>query len=221
MPDMVPETPNKKIQVLIADDHQLMGDAVATVLEEGNDFHVQVVETFDSVIEAIEQGKSFDIILLDVLMPGMSGLDSVRRLLDMAQDTAVVIFSGNALPDFVMSAIEMGARGYIPKTLPLKSLAAALRLVNSGQVFLPVSLMSSPNVGGRGLPGRSNKQSALSTQETNLLGLVAAGKTNKQIAREVGLSEVTVKMHMRSIFAKLGANNRTHAVMIAQARHIL
>jgi two-component system nitrate/nitrite response regulator NarP len=108
----------------------------------------------------------------------------------------------------------------VPKTLPLRSLTSALRLVLSGQVFLPMSLLSEAD-GSTGFDQRGDSQKLLIPKEVNILRLVSDGKTNKEIAWALGASEVTIKMYLRTVFNKLGASNRTHAVMLAKARTLL
>ncbi|RID89875.1 DNA-binding response regulator [Gemmobacter lutimaris] len=209
------------IKILIADDHRLMSDAVGATLQAGGEFVVAKVDSREAVEEALVTPGGFDIVMLDVLMPGMIGLESVIDIIKAETKTAVVIFSGSVRPDFVVSAIQNGARGFIPKTLPLQSLAAALRLVRSGQIFLPSDILIGFGEGAAKDLDAKRNPAALTPRELRILTLVAAGKTNKIIAWEMGLSEVTVKMHLRSIFTKLGAHNRTHAVIIAQSKDII
>lgn len=210
---------NNAISILIADDHFMVRDAVSTLLSMERDLVVSVAGDLAAVKDMILRNSSYDIVMLDVMMPGMNGLDSVKSVVEVNADGNVVVFSGNVTSDFVFDAIKIGARGYIPKTMPLKALPSALRLITSGQTFLPMSLM----VGAKdvSMAQSPDKMPALTEKETTVLRFVAMGKPNKEIAWEMHLSEVTVKMHMRSIFAKLDANNRTHAVMIARARNLV
>ena len=159
-------------------------------------------------------------LLLDVFMPGMAGIGSIQQLLAKHPDLKIVLFSGSVSSEFVFQTLQVGVRGYVPKTLPLRSLTSALRLVLSGQVFLPMSLLSEVD-GTPSFEQRGDNQKLLTPKEVNILKLVADGKTNKEIAWALGASEVTIKMYLRTIFNKLGASNRTHAVMLAKAKTLL
>lgn len=196
------------ISILIGDDHELVRDAVAQLLRSEVDFAVSVANDMQSVQAAIVAQGSFEIILMDVNMPGMNGLEGVETIVAANNPGAIVIFSGQVDNAFVMNAIELGAKGYIPKTLPLRSLSSALRLVSSGQTFLPI--MDRQDV-------RANHAGYnLTDRERSVLRKLPSGMTNKEIARIECITEMMVKMHMRSICAKLNAKNRTHAAMIAR-----
>lgn len=194
--------------ILIGDDHELVRDAVAQLLRSERDFSVSVAKDVASVLSEIRTHGGFEIVLLDVNMPGMNGLSGVETVITENAKGSVVIFSGQVDHDFVWKAIELGARGYIPKTLPLRALTSALRLVLSGQPFFPIMERASvrPNQLG----------SDLTDRERSILRKLPNGLTNKEIAREEAITEMMVKMHMRSICAKLNAKNRTHAAMIAR-----
>lgn len=202
---------NQPRSTLVADDHLLLGEAVAQILTLEGDFTVTVASNLQETLEAIAV-QPFDIILLDVMMPGMDGLASVNRVMKLAPQARVVLFSGNIAADFAHKAVSDGAAGFIPKTMPLKSLPAALRLVDSGLVFMPVL----PSDKGEVAP-----RIALTSMQVEMLKLVQAGRTNKEIARILSGTETGVKMHLRTIFAKLKAKNRAHAVALAQASGIL
>ncbi|MBI1416915.1 MAG: response regulator [Limimaricola sp.] len=211
----------RKIKVLIADDHKLVTDAVATVLMSADQFAVGVVGTFEDTLQSLEGDDGYDIVLLDLRMPGMNGMESVADVIAKAGQTKVVLFSGNAGPGVAFSAVKMGARGFLPKTIALRSLTAALRLIDSGEVYLPVSLIDSEAETELPEQAKTDKRNELTAMEIKLLTGVAAGKTNKEMAWEFQRSEVTIKMYMRKIFGKLGANNRAHAVVLAKARDLL
>lgn len=197
----------EQISILIADDHLLLGEAVAQLLAREGDFDVTVARTLNETMNALAE-RPFRVVLLDVMMPGMEGLASVTRVVRQAPDARVVLFSGNIALDFAHKALAEGAAGFIPKTLALKSLPAALRLVDSGQVFMPVPA-SEERVALR--------KAALTELQSEILKLVQSGKTNKEIARILSGTETGVKMHLRAIFTKLKAKNRAHAVTIAQS----
>lgn len=200
------------LNVLIADDHRLLGEAVANLLRTGAGYQVATAESYDATVAAIGRER-FDIILLDLKMPGMVGLASVRNVLDKAGTGRVVLFTGQVDRHFLNSALEMGVRGLIPKTMPLQSLISVIQLIDSGQVFVPMQDL--------GQPGTSEGGADLTEKEHFVLRLAADGLTNKEIARDMGTTEVTVKMHMRAVCRKLGARNRAHAAIISRERAIL
>lgn len=197
------------MSVLIADDHHLVRDTVAHYLAAEEGVSVELAESLSETLEVIGRCGSFDIVLLDLVMPGMDGTDGIRHVVEANKDGAVVLFSGSPRRPMVSEALQMGIRGVVPKTLPARSLIHALRFVAEGNVYLPMSLIEKQN---EVLP---EKLRGLTPQEGRVLRKLCEGMTNKEIARQMELSEVTIKTHMRAICSKLGARNRTHAAMIA------
>lgn len=210
----------KRYSIVIADDHNLVRDAVAETLVAEGGFTATCVGDLPSALVALQGPEPVDLLLLDVFMPGMAGIGSIQQLLAKHPDLKIVLFSGSVSSEFVFQTLQAGVRGYVPKTLPLRSLTSALRLVLSGQVFLPMSLLSESD-GTAGFDPRGDSQKLLTPKEVNILKLVSDGKTNKEIAWALGASEVTIKMYLRTVFNKLGASNRTHAVMLAKAKTLL
>ena len=210
----------KRYSIVIADDHNLVRDAVAETLIAEGGFTATCVGDLPSALVALQGAEPVDLLLLDVFMPGMAGIGSIQQLLAKHPDLKIVLFSGSVSSEFVFQTLQAGVKGYVPKTLPLRSLTSALRLVLSGQVFLPMSLLSEAD-GPAGFDQRGDSQKLLTPKEVNILKLVSDGKTNKEIAWALGASEVTVKMYLRTVFNKLGASNRTHAVMLAKAKTLL
>lgn len=201
------------LSILIGDDHELIRDAIAHMLRSESDFSVTVAKDARTVLHEIQLAGSYDVILLDVNMPGMDGLSGVEDVVKANDDGAVVIFSGQVDDIFVWKAIECGAKGYIPKTLPIRALTSAIRVIASGQTFVPFHRRSESDTDGPGY--------GLTESEKSILRKLPQGMTNKEIARIEGFTEVIVKMHMRSICAKLNAKNRTHAAMIARQMSII
>lgn len=208
-----------KTRVMVADDHQLLRDAMSAPLKQVG-FDVQMADSFETTCDLIETAGYFDIVLLDVDMPGMDGLNSIKTILTHNAPGAVVLFSGSVSPILVKRALDEGAKGFIPKSVSLKSLENALRLVETGEMFVPYGFLESSGNGTSAKPadGRAVK---LTERELEVLYGVANGQSNKEIAFELGFTEVTIKMHMRSICSKLGAKNRTQASMIAKQRQII
>jgi two-component system, NarL family, nitrate/nitrite response regulator NarL len=204
---------DKVTRVLLADDHRLIGEAVATLLSSTERFSVDTAETYGETIDCLLQSGPYDIVMLDLRMPGLVGLDGIRQVVEKAGDGQVVLFSANADRHTLSRAIEMGVRGLIPKTMPLQSLVSVLRLIESGQMFVPANALDEKQPTG--------DREALSDIELYVLRLAAAGLTNKHIANDLKQSETTVKMHMRSICKKLGARNRAHAAVIGRDMSII
>lgn len=203
-------SPRSAISVLVADDHQLLRDMMGELLHQEGDMSIDTASDLPSTLEKIRENGAYDVVLLDYLMPGVHGLDGVRQAIEANAPNPVVLISGNITRDKVNEAMAIGVRGYIPKTLAAKSLAHAIRFVAAGETFVPLSFLN-------GASDTSAEESfGLSQQERRVLSLLAEGKSNKEIARDISRSEVTVKMHMRAICQKLEAKNRTHAVLIAK-----
>jgi len=202
------------LRVAIADDHKLLADAVSSMLGGDEGFETSCCYDLESLLKLLGRDK-FDIVLLYLRMPGMSGLDSVAQVVRAARDGHVVLFTGQVDRHVLDKAIELGVRGLIAKTMPLRSLGSIIELICSGQIFVPV---------GADFPGSmtdvENKH-GLTDKELYVLRRAANGMTNKEIARDMGATEVIVKMHMRAICKKLGARNRAHAAIISRERSLL
>jgi two-component system, NarL family, nitrate/nitrite response regulator NarL len=204
------------ISVLIADDHVLLAEAVAAALQAPpRNFRTHLTANLEETYQAIKSETHFDLIMLDLRMPGMLGLKSVKEVIAAAAPTKVVLLSGNADTTLVRAAVDEGGLGLIPKTLSLKSLVSVVEFVLSGQVFVPAE-----DAGGR-KAAESRGIAKLSEREVSILRFTADGRTNKEIASALGLTEVTIKMHMRAICRKLNARNRAHAVTISNEYGLL
>lgn len=209
-----PNNSETALKLVIADDHKLLADAVASMLRNDGDFDVTSCYDLDSLLKLLGQ-DTYDVILLDLRMPGMTGLDSVGQVVKSARDSHVVLFTGQIDRHVLDKALALGVRGLIAKTMPLRSLGSIIELINSGQIFVPV---------GSDFPGSSTVAAdnhGLNDKEIYVLRLAADGMTNKEIARAMGATEVIVKMHMRAICKKLGARNRAHAAIISRERSLL
>lgn len=203
------------ITVLLIDDHSLIVELVKTFLSADGGFSVTVSGDLASGISMIEEARGFDVVLLDVVLPGLTGISDVAKVVQINGDGAVVLFSGSVSANFVEKAVKAGARGFIPKTLPLRALTSAIRLVAVGQTFIPGNLTYSQTDAGQ--PGEPR----LTQVEILVLRHLGEGLANKEIAFRLQMSESTVKMHVRAICRKLGARNRTHAVIVGRADGLL
>ena len=202
---------DETISVLVVDDHTLTAEMTSAWLHHEGKFRTAHAYCVDSALTVIRESGTYDVLLLDVDMPGMNGLDGVGKMVAANAPGSVVIFSGQVRGEGAMRAIEMGARGFIPKTLPLKSLVNAVRFVALGEIFLPHSLAAEQIQPAR----RVSRSDPLSPVETDVVKGITRGMTNKAIANELGLSEIMVKAHVRSICAKLNASNRTQVALTA------
>jgi two-component system, NarL family, nitrate/nitrite response regulator NarL len=196
------------ITVLVVDDHVLLTETLEASFSAALDFRIETASTVESALMRIAAHGPFDAVLLDYDLPDSKGLDGLRQIIS-ANCAGVALFSGVATWPVIESAMKLGASGFLPKTLSLKKLENALRMIANGGAFLPfdvIRTISSNHISADGLKPR----------ERRVLTFLSDGLPNKQIARELGLSEITVKMDVRSICRKLGARNRTEAALEAR-----
>lgn len=206
--------PSTPISVLIADDHHLVAEILAAHLDRQEGFTAEIAESLATAKTRIASHGSYDLVLLDLHMPGMNGLAGLSEIVAANAGKPVVLLSGNLSAANVDEAMRLGAASCFPKTMPARSLINAIRFVVAGEKYLPVDHLVPGTVNGE-------PQQTLSRKELLVLKGISAGLTNKEIGREMKLSDVTIKMHVRSICAKLGARNRTQAAMIGNQKQIV
>lgn len=200
-----------RMRILVADDHDLVRDTIAAYLDASDVEEVVTVATLDEAVAAAEQTGSFDLVLLDYTMPGMNGLEGLARMRRANQERPVAILSGTATRSVAEAALKAGAQGFIPKTLAARTMLTAARFMAAGEVYTPLDFMQD----------RSGDPPTLTRRETDVLRGICEGKANKEIARDLNLQEVTVKLHVKTLSRKLEARNRTHAAMIARDRGLI
>lgn len=200
------------MNVLIADDHPLVRDALArVVLQIEPDARIQAVGGFPSVREALAVSMP-DLLLIDLNMPGMKGLEAVRELRQAHPALVIVVASGQDDPATIRAVLTAGANGFVPKSEPPELLIQALKLVRAGGIYIPARTL-----GESGLElGREVDISGLTPRQQDVLQLLLKGEPNKLIARQLGLTEGTVKVHIAAILRGLQVRNRTEAVVRAR-----
>lgn len=193
--------------LLLADDHDLVRETLAEYLRHQGGFNVICANGFDQAVERYEKCGPFDLILLDYSMPGMDALTGLERMRATA-DCPVALLSGTAPPEIARRALKRGAAGFLPKTLAPIDMVAAVHDMLQGEIYLPLDFLSRS--------GAPMSPVSLTRRETDVLHGIVEGKSNKEIARDLEIQEVTVKLHLKTLSRKLGARNRTHAAMLAR-----
>lgn len=213
------------MRVLIADDHSLFREGCKLLLQE-IDPQVEIVEAgdFADVQKKLENQPAFDLILLDLRMPGMGEIEGVMRARKLAPSTPLVILSALDDPYYAQKVMDQGALGFIPKSSNHSVIINALKLIMAGGKYVPPSLMSLPGTSPRlDRPKRSAGElyaaveKVLTPRQMDVMRLLSRGESNKGIADSLGLSEGTVKVHVAAILKALNAANRTQAVLIASS----
>ena len=202
-------------RLVIADDHPLFRGALrAAVSGQFADADIAEAGTFDDVVAQLDRGGEVDLVLLDLTMPGVRGFSGLMFLRAQYPSVPVVIVSANDDPAVIRRCMDFGASGFIPKTLGVDTMRAAVARVLEGGVWTPpdVDLSGKPDAATADLIGRL---ASLTPQQVRVLMMLSEGLLNKQIAYGLGVSEATVKAHVSAILQKLGVESRTQAVIAA------
>ncbi len=210
------------ISVLLVDDNPVVVEGVRKVLEttEG----ISVTGVAHDAAGALDQARALkpDVILLDLRMPGASGVQATRRMREQGTQSAIIILTSYGDQAYVRQALEAGADGYLHKTTPPEQLIAAIRNAVRGRRQLSPELLDAVLEDFSGLAREQTKRDAdLSDEDREILRLAARGLTNREIGRELGRSEIAIKKRLQVIFAKLGAIDRAHAVAEAMRRGLI
>jgi DNA-binding NarL/FixJ family response regulator len=202
------------IRVFLADDHPVVRQGLRTFLDSRDGIEV-VGEAGDgeAAVAAVERLRP-DVVLMDLVMPGVGGVTAIRRIRDRVPDTRVVVLTSFASDDQVIPAVQAGAAGYLLKDVEPAGLESAIRLVHEGEALLD------PQVAGRVMeevahPAPAGDLASLTPREREVLGLLGRGLSNRELADTLVVSEKTVKTHVSSILMKLGVHDRTQAALLA------
>jgi DNA-binding NarL/FixJ family response regulator len=201
-------------RVLIADDHPLYCDALRAVVPQacpGAD--ISEANSQEQVLAAVAAGREFSLVLLDLNLPGATGLSCLSELRRIVPTTPIVVVSAVGDPKIMQDVIMGGACAFIPKSAPGQVLINALRVILAGGTYMPTGIVASL----RGGDGTSHSE--LTLRQRRVLELLSTGLSNKRIARALDISEITVKAHVTAIFRKLGVTNRVQAGL--EARRVL
>ena len=205
-------------KVAIADDHPLFRTALKqAVFDCMPNAGIKEASNFDDLLAVIEQSPALEIIFLDLHMPGNDGFTGLTQLQNNHPDVIVIMVSSDENPDIMQKAIDFGAAAFIPKSVDLTTIAAAINTVMSGETWLPVDMP----VNNDAKLAQEHKKLAqqlaqLTPQQYTVLSLVADGQLNKQIAGILNIKENTVKKHVSAILLQLGVYNRTQAGLVYQ-----
>lgn len=201
------------MKLLLADDHEIVRVALKVALAPlGAQVAFVEARTAEEALAAADAHPDLDLALIDVNMPGMGGEEGVRRLRAAHPDLPVLACSASEDPAVVRGLLALGVSGFIPKSDPTPVIQQAVRLVLAGGTYVPPRLLGAAPA-AREAPA---PLASLTPRQQDVLRLLAEGKPNKRIARDLDISEATVKVHVLAVFRALGARNRTEAVVIAQ-----
>ncbi len=199
------------LRVLIADDHDLLRDTLQIFLEGEGTFETVCVASYSEAEALVKAGEQFDLVLLDYSMPGMNALEGFHKMRALEGSHRVAIISGTASRDVAEQVLEAGAAGFLPKTLSAKSLVNAVRFMAMGEQYAPLDFMRQEEAA----PSHPMAE-RLSPRELEVLEGLTQGKSNKEIARDLDIREPTVKLHVKTLYRKIGASNRTQAALLAK-----
>src|ERR1700704_4588762 len=208
------EKPTKKIRVLVAEDHNVVREGVVSILNRAGDM-VVVAEAKDGM-EAVERFREFhpDVAVVDLEMPRLSGIEAIRKIISHKTDARIVVLTTYAGDDRIHRALEAGASAYLLKDAVTDVLLDAIRKVHAGGSFVDSAVAAE-------LAQRARSGPSLSDREIEVLKMISAGKSNKEIAVALFVAESTVKTHVASIYEKLRVTDRTEAVVRAIQRGII
>ena len=205
---------SEPIRILVADDHPVVRDGLVAMLGTQSDF--VVVGEAATGAEVVEQVMSLkpDVVMLDLEMPGMDGVDALEQINAMSS-ARVIVFTAFDTGERILGAVRAGAKGYLLKGAPRVQVFNTIRVVSQGGSLIE------PAIASRILRQVNQPEEMLTEREREVLGLLAQGKSNKEIAAALVITERTVKFHVSSLMSKLGANNRTEVVTMAVQRGLV
>jgi two-component system nitrate/nitrite response regulator NarL len=216
--------PVQSIRILIADDHMMFCDALRNLLEQEPDFAVAgIINDGKDVLRLVAKLKP-DLLILDLAMPGITGLDVLQKLSDSGIGVCTMVLAASVNPSQYVELVRLGARGFVLKDQTTELLFKAIRAVMAGEYWIGhagvAEMIDQLRTGGEHTDSREDDDALpLSPREVEIMASVADGCTNKEIAKTFSLSEQTVKHHLTRIFAKMGVSNRLELAVFAMQHH--
>lgn len=210
------------ISVMLVDDHPVVIEGLRKLLEAAGD--IDVTATANDASQALEHARAYrpDVILLDLRMPGATGIQATRRLREQEFHGAVILLTSYGDQAYVRQALEAGADGYLLKSTPAEELISSIRSAARGRRQLSPELLEGvlEDLGGLARE-KTMRDAALGEDDREILRLAGTGATNREIGAQLNRSEIAIKKRLQVIFAKLGANDRAHAVAEAIRRGLI
>lgn len=209
------------MHILVIDDHGLFREGLIQLLKTfQDDLQFYEATTFSEAFSIIEKESDFQLVLMDLRIPDMNGSDALKVIHQRLPDVPIVIVSGVEDRESILRSINMGATGFIPKSSSSRVMQSALKLVLSGGVYIPPSIIHESGLEAgesddHGYQTQEGRRFNLTVRQKDVLRFLAEGRSNRDIARELNLSESTVKLHVTALLKALNVTNRTQAVLKA------
>jgi two-component system nitrate/nitrite response regulator NarL len=210
------------MKLLIVDDHAVVREGVATLLRQlGPDTKVLQARDGNEGLACAEAEADLDAVFLDLNLPGLDGRSAIQEFGKRRPDLPVIVLSSSEDPGDVRNALAAGALGYIPKSATPQTLLSALQLVLSGNVYIPPLMLNAASPGAANPRSYGGGVASLSARQTDILSRICRGLSNKEISRELDLSEKTVKAHITAIFKVLNVVSRSQAASVARQANLV
>jgi two-component system, NarL family, nitrate/nitrite response regulator NarL len=202
---------SRGMKILVVDDHPVLREGLSALLrQEGPQTIIVQASSAAEALAAVERHGDLDILVLDLMMPGTGGLPAISEIGRARPELPVIVLSSSEDPRDVRNALSQGALGYVPKSASQTTLLSAIRLVMSGELYIP-PLMLDQVAAAKSVADRPMARALLTTRQIDVLRRISQGQPNKTIAYEMDLSEKTVEAHVTAIFKALDVVNRTQA----------
>jgi two-component system, NarL family, nitrate/nitrite response regulator NarL len=197
-------------RIILADDHRLVRENLAAFLTAAeSDFRIFEAGNLREAEAIVARQTDLDLIVLDLMMPGMNGLEGIGIMRGLRPDVPLAILSGSTRREDIVGALDCGAQGFIPKTIGGQALLNVLKLIIAGETYVPQLALADSDPGATRSPIDD-----LTAREKEVLSFLVKGFSNKKIAHELGIQEVTVKVHLQKVYKKLDVSSRTETVSI-------